>query len=261
MAYDLFFRKLTSKNFALRSFDVSTRDYTAPTDAEKTYLAKLAVMKMNADAGNKKAKKAWKLALGDLNKLSQLAKKGDKKSSHLLAVVKESGLFSGVKALDVSGADTALTPKAQSLLLLLGKIKTKAAQGDPRALGLVSAINTLHFEKVPGGGLVAGDEELIEELKTRADAGDVRSQKRLEEILMKRNKPSNGVVGSDDNLTNEQAARRMLEDAADSKLISRGNLKKAIFLFAGQNATDKERVAVGSKVLAFLNKKNVQITT
>lgn len=256
MAYDLFFRKWTPKNFALTSLDVSTRASTVATDDEKAYLARLAVMKMNADAGNKKAKKAWKKSLNDLGRVSTLAKKGDPKAKHLLAVVQESGLFSGVKALDVSGADTAgLTAKARSLLLLLGKVKTKALQGDPRAVGLVASINTLHLERVPGAAVMSGDDDLIEELKTRADAGDVRSQKRLEELRKKRS------TTSGDDLTPEQTARKMLEDAADAKSISRGNLKKAITLFAGPNATDKERVAVGSKVLTFLSKKNVQITT
>lgn len=254
MAYDLLRRKWIPKNFALTSSDVTTRDPTPATDAEKAYLARLAVLKMNADAGNKAAKKAWKNEKVNLARVSLKAKKGNEKAKHLLAVVQESGLFSGVQALDVSGADTALTPQTRSLLALLGKVKVQAMRGDPRAIGLVSAINTLHLEKVPGSG-VSGDSDLIEELKTRAEAGDVRSQKRLEEIRKHGSK-----VQGDAPLTSEQAARKMLEDAADAKSISRTNLKKAILMFAGQNATDKEKAAVGSKVLSFLSKKNVQIT-
>jgi hypothetical protein len=222
VAYDLLFRKQVKKNFALSSIDVSTSEATVPTDAEKSYLANLAVLKMDADAGNKKAKKAWSKALGDLSKLRRLAQKGDPKAAHLLTVVRESGLFEGVAAMDVSGAEPALTPKAEKLLTLLGKVKSKALDGDARALALVGAINKLRLDKVPGE-VVAGED-------------------------------ADGPSG-------QQAARRILEDAADSKKISRSDLKKAILLYTGKEASDRERVAVGSKVLTFLQKKNIQITS
>ena len=257
MAYDFFYRKWVPKNIALTSLDVSTKDAAAPSDSEKAYLAKLAVIKMNAQAGNKKAKKAWKRAMGELRKLTFMAKRGDPKAQHALQVIRESGLFSGVSALEVSGTSVQLSPKGKSLVVLLGKVKDKAVAGDDRAITLVSAINRLHLESVPLPPVasMSGDEELIEELKTRADAGDVRSQKRLEAIMKGRSKSS----GED--LEGQAAARKMLEDAADAKTISRASLKKAILLYAGQNATDKEKAAIGSKVLTFLSKKQVQITS
>ena len=254
MAYDFFYRKWVPKNIALTSLDVSTSATTAPSNAEKTYLARLAVLKMNADAGNKKAKKAWKSALKDLKKLLAAARNGNPKALHTLAVIRESGLFSGVNTLTISGADNELSPKGRSLVSLLGKVKNKALQGDPRAISLVAAVNTLHLEQVPGTN-VAGDEELVEELKTRADAGDVRSQKRLE-AMRQRSRTS-----GDEGLTGQQAARKILEDAADAKVISRNDLKKAISLYTGPTASDREKIEIGSKVLAFLKKKNVQITT
>jgi hypothetical protein len=256
VAYDFFYRKWVPKNIALSSIDVSTSDTTAPTDLEKSYLAKLAVMKMNAEAGDKKSQKAWRGAMGDLRKLVVLAKKGDPKSKHMLQVVRESGLFSGVKAMSVSGAETVLSRNGNKLVVLLGKVKDKAVSGDMRAIRLVSAINRLHLESVPlPPASLSGDEELVEELKTRAEAGDVRSQKRLEALTKGHSKTS----GED--LTEQQIARKMLEDAAEAKSISRASLKKAILLYAGQNASDKEKASVGSKVLTFLSKKQVEITS
>jgi hypothetical protein len=58
-----------------------------------------------------------------------------------------------------------------------------------------------------------------------------------------------------------QAARQILDRAANTKAISRTDLKKAIQLYAGQQATETERVAVGSKMLDFLNKRQVKLVT
>jgi hypothetical protein len=57
-----------------------------------------------------------------------------------------------------------------------------------------------------------------------------------------------------------QAARTILDNAAQTKSISRTDLKKAIQLYAGQQATKAERAAVGSKMLDFINKKQVKLT-
>jgi hypothetical protein len=57
-----------------------------------------------------------------------------------------------------------------------------------------------------------------------------------------------------------QEARRILDKAAQDKKLSRTDLKRAINLYAGRQATDKERAAVGSKMLDFLTKKEIKLT-
>lgn len=69
--------------------------------------------------------------------------------------------------------------------------------------------------------------------------------------------------GENDDLSNlqgRQAARAILDSAANSKSISRADLKKAIRLYAGQQSTPSEQAAVGSKVLDFISKKQVKLT-
>jgi len=69
-------------------------------------------------------------------------------------------------------------------------------------------------------------------------------------------------LSSDDSSTatnDRQAARKILDVAADAKSISRSDLKKAIWLYAGKQSTEKERLVVGGKILDFLNKKQVKL--
>jgi len=58
----------------------------------------------------------------------------------------------------------------------------------------------------------------------------------------------------------QQEARRILNKAFQEKSIGRPDLKRAIALYAGKHATDKERAAAGSKMLDFLNKKEIKLT-
>ena len=73
-----------------------------------------------------------------------------------------------------------------------------------------------------------------------------------------------GRVRGDDlspDIQGRQAARQILDAAAGSKTISKDDLKKAISLYAGAQATKEEKVAVGSKVLDFLKKKQIKLST
>jgi len=58
----------------------------------------------------------------------------------------------------------------------------------------------------------------------------------------------------------QQEARRILNKAFQEKSISRPELKRAMELYAGKQAADKERVAAGSKMIDFLNKKKIKLT-
>jgi hypothetical protein len=68
--------------------------------------------------------------------------------------------------------------------------------------------------------------------------------------------------GEDDslNLQDRHKAREILDKAANEKVISRADLKQAIRLYAGEQSTPNERAAVGSKMLAFIAKKQVKLT-
>ncbi len=71
-----------------------------------------------------------------------------------------------------------------------------------------------------------------------------------------------GVVVSGASDEDKQKARTLLDAAANAnpKKISRGDLKKAILLYAGPDATDKEKAAVGSKMLTFLQKRKIEVS-
>ncbi len=56
-----------------------------------------------------------------------------------------------------------------------------------------------------------------------------------------------------------QQARQILKSAATGRSISRADLKRAIWLYAGQQSTETERTMVGSKMLAYLNKHQVRL--
>ena len=72
-----------------------------------------------------------------------------------------------------------------------------------------------------------------------------------------------GDDGSADNQAGREQARKILDAAATStpKKIARADLKRAVALYAGPRATDKEKAAVSGKVLEFLNKRQIAITT
>ena len=79
MAYDLLLRKRTRTNWSRHSYcgprgvlllASATYEFapdpTPATDEEKQFVARLAVLKMAADAGNKKSAKEWKATLAKL---------------------------------------------------------------------------------------------------------------------------------------------------------------------------------------------------
>jgi pyocin large subunit-like protein len=142
MAYDLFRRKQIPRNIALHATLTTSDVVNAPTpasDADKAYLAKLAVTKINAEAGNKKAIKDWKLAKQNIAKLVMKAKRGDKGAQHTVAIIRESGLFQGMTVMSVSGND-GFNPQELKFIAMITNLKMKAAQGNPRAVKLAQAV-------------------------------------------------------------------------------------------------------------------------
>ncbi len=122
MAYDLLTRRQTSTNWSrhsylgprarlrsgrmlfLASYEFAP-DPTPTTDEERQFIAKLAVLKMNADGGNKKAAKEWKATMAKVAAAKKKADSGDPKAKRLMTVLNESGLFDGVQSMSVTGND------------------------------------------------------------------------------------------------------------------------------------------------------------
>lgn len=97
----------------------------------------------------------------------------------------------------------------------------------------------------------------LEKIKKLADGGN----KKAKRILAKLEKlAKTNVSGEDTSQSDRQEARRILDAAASAKTISRDGLKRAIWLYAGRQSTEKERTDVGSKMLAFLNKHQVKLS-
>jgi hypothetical protein len=216
VAYDLLLRKQTRTNWSRRSYCgprgillLASETYefapdpTPATDEEKQFIAKLAVLKMAADAGNKKSAKEWKATLAKLEQVKKKAAAGDEKSKHLVVVLKESGIFDGVQAMSVTGESCP-------------KLEIRAAAGD------VVAQQSLACQRATGQ--CAGD-NVPPELQGRRDA------------------------------------RKILDEASQAKSISRADLRRAIWLHAGKQSTEAERAAVGGKMLDFLNKRQVKLSS
>ena len=114
MAYDLLFRRQTPRNWSRRSYlGPAARgtlllasyefapDPTPTTPEEQGFIAKLAVLKMQVDAGDKKALGKWRKMVVYIDKEKKKASQGNAKAKRLITVLNESGLFDGVQAMSV----------------------------------------------------------------------------------------------------------------------------------------------------------------
>jgi hypothetical protein len=113
MAYDLLTRRQTPANWTRYSRrrprsrgTIFLVEYTfapeplATTDAEKALVARLAVLKMRADAGDKKALRQWRENLKAVLEAKRRAARGDPRARRLVQVLSESGLFDGVQKME-----------------------------------------------------------------------------------------------------------------------------------------------------------------
>lgn len=114
MAYDLLFRRQTGRNWSRHSYfgpaalgtlllvDYEFAPDPTPTTAEEQGLiAKLAVLKMQVNAGDKKALGKWRKIVAFVARAKKKAARGDAKSQRFITVLNESGLFAGVQAMNV----------------------------------------------------------------------------------------------------------------------------------------------------------------
>lgn len=98
----------------------------------------------------------------------------------------------------------------------------------------------------------------LEKIKKLADGGNKKAKK----ILAKLEKlAKSDTSGEDaDEQKAKQEARKIIDSAVAAKSISRDSLKRAIWLYAGKQSTEKERADIGSKMLALLNKRQVSLS-
>ena len=114
MAYDLLLRRQTSKNWSRRSYCgpahrgtlllaeyVFAPDPVPTTPAEQQFLAKLAVLKMQVNQGDKKALKKWRVFAAKIAKTKKMADRGDARAKRVITVLNESGIFAGVQSMSV----------------------------------------------------------------------------------------------------------------------------------------------------------------
>jgi len=135
MAYDILLRRKTHTNWSMHSLHnpafASCGDFApdpiATTSDEQQYLAQLAVLRMKADSGDASAQKEWRATMVKVDALRKKAAKGDEKAQRTVAILKESGIFSGVKTMSLGGA-----------------YFTKLAADCGRVPGLAKAVKKLH---------------------------------------------------------------------------------------------------------------------
>jgi hypothetical protein len=191
------------------------------------------------------------------------AAQGDEKSKHLLVVLNESGIFDGVQAMSVTGDNVPpldTRPLIEYLHKKYEETKLLAAQGDPKAIKSMARYE--RDQKLGASIQKAVNDDMIE----RASKGDSEAKKWLVERdrrLPIGKKIDTALLGDDDvsQLQSRREARKILDDAFPAKSISRADLKRAIWLHAGKQSTEAERAAVGSKMLDFLNKRQIKLST
>jgi hypothetical protein len=150
MAYDILLRRRTHTNWSMHSMlnpafatcgDFEP-DPIATTPDEQQYLAALAVLRMKADSGDPAAQKEWKAAMVTVEALRKKAAKGDDKAQRTVAILKESGIFSGVQTMSLGAtyfsrlaADCGRNPK---LAVAVKKLHSLALrQSSSKQLGAV----------------------------------------------------------------------------------------------------------------------------
>jgi hypothetical protein len=149
MAYDILLRRRTHTNWSMHSivnpaFALGYEfapDPIATTPDEQQYLAKLAVLRMKADSGDAAAQKEWKVTMTNVNALRKKAAKGDDKAQRTVAILKESGIFSGVQTMSLGAeyfsklsADCKKNPK---LAVAVKRLHGLALRPRPKQLGAV----------------------------------------------------------------------------------------------------------------------------
>jgi len=103
----------------------------------------------------------------------------------------------------------------------------------------------------------------LDKIKKLAAGGNKKAMKILARMEKLAKSEASGVADSIEDIDQKakQEARKLIDAAVAAKSISRLDLKRAIWLYAGKQSTEKERAAVGSKMISLLNKKQVQLAS
>lgn len=140
MAYDLLYRRHIKKNVALHALaeEPQATEDVVLDDAEKAMIAKLAVIKANAESGNKRALADWQKVRRNLVVAGKRARQGDPKARRYLTAIKASGLINDKIVSMTMGADTSAREK--KIVAAMANLKAKADKGDADAKRVVAAI-------------------------------------------------------------------------------------------------------------------------
>ena len=116
MAYDLFLG-IIPKSWARGAPAAQTQPTASEpavicTPEEKAKLEKLALIKMRAESGDKKAQKQWKAMLSGIPPLKAKAKQGDPKARRTLLILRQGGFLQRAQVFaNLSGSATPIGPR------------------------------------------------------------------------------------------------------------------------------------------------------
>jgi hypothetical protein len=116
-----------------------------------------------------------------------------------------------------------------------------------------------HLAYVQGAtpSLTADD---LAKLQSLAQNGNKRAKRLIAKIARAvghQDRPKSTSSGATSSQEGRLKAKEILSRAAGAKKISRADLKQAIWLYAGSSSTEKERTAIGRKMIDFLNQRKV----
>jgi len=104
MAYDLLLRRRIRRSYARKpTVTVRSTDSLVLTEPEKAWLARIALCRAQAQAGDKRAAKDWKKTVKQIVATRRKAARGDVKAQRTVAVLVQSGMFPSSKKLAPKG--------------------------------------------------------------------------------------------------------------------------------------------------------------
>ena len=183
MSYDLFFGK--TKNNIARDMEVQlplTDEVTITfSPEEQAMLAEISTLRLQADIGDKAAKKKLVLMAKKIAKLKAKAHKGDPKAKRALLVLRESGVFNGTQTLALGWS-----------LFKQEDPAAHAARVEKFADAVKSAAKPEDIAKL--SELATYDQAIKNKLGELARAGNANALR-----VAAYTKPSSAVVGGSDN--------------------------------------------------------------
>jgi hypothetical protein len=111
MAYDILLRRPIRRSYARKpTVQIKSTESLVLTEPEKAMLARIALCRAQAQAGDKGAQKTWKKTVKQIVATRRKAARGDVQAQRQIAVLVQSGMFPSKKKLAPKGAPGALKP-------------------------------------------------------------------------------------------------------------------------------------------------------